>query len=64
MKLRQCTTQLAHNTTEFQQYKQRANALLEQMSPNDNSDAPKLTTLESELRQLKLEKTYDTENLS
>jgi hypothetical protein len=57
MKLRQSTAQLSHNTTEFQQYKQRANALFQQMTPEDNSDASKMTALESELNQLKLEKT-------
>jgi hypothetical protein len=53
MKLRQSTAQLSHNATELQ----RANALLQQMTPEDNSDASKMTTLESELNQLKLEKT-------
>ncbi|KAI8575690.1 hypothetical protein K450DRAFT_260730 [Umbelopsis ramanniana AG] len=57
MKLRQSTSQLAHTTTEFQQYKQRANTLLQQMSPDDNEDTSRTAMLESELSQLKLERT-------
>jgi hypothetical protein len=57
MKLRQSTSQLAHTTTEYQQYKQRANALLQEMSPKDSEDTSRMTTLETELNQLKLEKT-------
>jgi hypothetical protein len=57
MKLRQSTSQLAHTTTEYQQYKQRANTLLQQMSPDDNEDTSRTAMLESELNQLKLERT-------
>lgn len=57
MKLRQSTSQLSHTTTEYQQYKQRANALLQQMSPDDSEDTSRATMLESELNQLKLERT-------
>ncbi|KAG2187604.1 hypothetical protein INT44_005293 [Umbelopsis vinacea] len=57
IKLRQSTSQLSHTTTEYQQYKQRANTLLQQMSPDDNEDTSRTTMLESELNQLKLERT-------
>ncbi|KAM3588747.1 hypothetical protein VKS41_001185 [Umbelopsis sp. WA50703] len=57
MRLRHSNTQLSQITTEYQSYKQRANALLEEMSPQNDLDVSKITSLESELNQLKLERT-------